>query len=422
MILAHDSQTSTSNQGDTRMADRGGRTSRRAFLQAAGSTLVLVAAPRRAAAQAALIKLGTLTPLTGAGGSYGPSMRKAMEFVAQEVNAAGGVLGRPLQLASEDDQTNPEAAVRAARKLIDVDKVAAIMGTWASAVTTAVAPLCWESKTFLTTVSGSDTITQLPHQGYLIRTQPNTNLQIGKLAEFLISLKVKRVFVLAAQTPFALPSQKRLQELLPKGGSELVGAVIYDRDKTTFRSEIDQALRAKPDMIYLNGYTPDCTILVKELFKAGYTGAKVAQGYAVNQKLLDSVPAEVTDGTYTATPSPAVDSTGYKRLAAFLGSGDLDPYSCQCHDQISLVALAIARAKGEATGTTIRDTVRKIAQGGGARVDSAVQGLKLLAQGKEINFEGASGPCDFTDIGDILDCKIRFDQAQGAKFKVVKLI
>jgi branched-chain amino acid transport system substrate-binding protein len=88
------------------------------------------------------------------------------------------------------------------------------MGTWASAVTTAVAPLCWESKTFLTTVSGSDTITQLPHQGYLIRTQPNTHLQIGKLGEFLVSLKVKRVFTLAAQTPFAVPSQKRLAEIL----------------------------------------------------------------------------------------------------------------------------------------------------------------------------------------------------------------
>ncbi len=66
--------------------------------------------------------------------------------------------------------------------------------------------------------------------------------------------------------------------------------------------------------------------------------------------------------------------------------------------------------------------MRKIAQGGGAKVDSAVAGLKLLAQGQEINYEGASGPCDFTETGDILDCKIRFDQAQGAKFKVVKLI
>ena len=404
------------------MLTRSAHLSRRTLLAGAAAAAAATSLPRVGGAQAATIRLGTLNPLTGSGGSYGPSMRKAMEWVAQEVNAAGGVLGRQVQLFSEDDQTNPEPAVRAARKLIDVDKVAAIMGTWASAVTTAVAPLCWESKTFLTTVSGSDTITQLPHQGYLVRTQPNTHLQIGKLGEFLVSLKVKRVFTLAAQTPFAVPSQKRLAEILPKGGAETVGSVIYDKDKTTFRSEVDQALRAKPDMIYLNGYTPDCTILMKELFKAGYTGAKVAQGYAVNAKLLGSLPNEVTDGTYTATPSPSVESAGYKRLAKVLGTDDLDPYSCQCHDHISLVLLAIAHGKGEATGTTIKDHVRNISQGNGVKVDSAVEGLKLLAQGKAINYEGASGPCDFTESGDILDCKIKFEQAQGGKFKFVKLI
>src|SRR4029079_963217 len=132
----------------------------------------------------------------------GPSMRKAMEFVVQEVNAAGGVLGRKVQLVSEDDQTSPDAAVRAARKLIDVDKVSAIMGTWASSVTTAVAPLCWESKTFLCTVSGADSITLLPHQGYLIRTQPNSQLQVTRLGEFILSLGAKKVFTMIPQTPF----------------------------------------------------------------------------------------------------------------------------------------------------------------------------------------------------------------------------
>jgi branched-chain amino acid transport system substrate-binding protein len=122
--------------------------------------------------------------------------------VVDEVNAAGGVLGRPVQLISEDDQTNPEAGVRAARKLIDVDKVSAIVGTWSSAVTTAVAPLCWESKTFLATVSGADSITQLPHGGFLIRTQPNTTLQGRKFGEFAVELGAKRVFFMTSQTPF----------------------------------------------------------------------------------------------------------------------------------------------------------------------------------------------------------------------------
>ncbi|MGU7802809.1 ABC transporter substrate-binding protein, partial [Escherichia coli] len=88
------------------------------------------------------------------------------------------------------------------RKLIDVDKVVAIIGTWSSAVTTAVAPLCWESKTFLATVSGADAITLLPHQGYLIRTQPNTTLQGRKFGEFALAQGARRVFFLSPQTPF----------------------------------------------------------------------------------------------------------------------------------------------------------------------------------------------------------------------------
>src|SRR5436190_1375303 len=297
------------------------RISRRRFLVGAAALAGVGSAPAVVRAQGASIRLGTLTPLTGAGGNYGPSMRKAMEWVAEQVDAAGGVAGRKLQLFSEDDQTNPEAEVRAA-----------------------------------------------------------------------------------------------------KGGTEIVGSVIYDKDKATFRTEVDQALRAKPDMIYLNGYTPDCTVLLKELYKAGYTGAKIAQGYAVDMKLLAAVPNEVSDGTYTATPSPAVDSPGYKRLAAFLGASEMNPYSCQTHDQISLVALAIAHAKGDATGAAIREHVRKISQGSGQKVDNAVDGLKLLAQGKDVNYEGASGPCDFTEQGDIIDCKIRFDRADKGTFKTLKLL
>ena len=89
------------------------RLSRRSLLAGAAAAAA-VSVPGVLRAQPATIRLGTLNPLTGAGGSYGPSMRKAMEWVAQEANAAGGVNGRQVQLVSEDDQTNPEAAVRRA--------------------------------------------------------------------------------------------------------------------------------------------------------------------------------------------------------------------------------------------------------------------------------------------------------------------
>ena len=394
--------------------------SRRQFMQA-GSALALAAmAPRVVRAQGTPLQVGVLTPLTGAGGFDGPRMAKAMQAVIEEVNAAGGLLGRKVVLVVEDDQTNPEAAVRAARKLIDVTKVPAIMGTWASAVTTAVAPLCWESKTFLTTVSGADSITKLPHQGYLIRTQPNNHLQAGKHAEFIASLGVKRCFMMSIQAPFAQPTQDRATEVLAKLGSQMVGTLIYDKDKTTYRSEVDQALRANPDLIYLNGYAPDVTILLRDLYRADYKGMRFAQSYAVTTKVLESLPHEVTEGVITVQPSADVSSPAYELAKKRLGVPEPDSYETQATDWASLVSLAIAKAN-TATGTAIRDNVRKISQGGGTKVYSAVEGLKLLSQGKEINYEGASGPCDFTDIGDIIDCKFRYNKVAGGKFVLLKV-
>jgi branched-chain amino acid transport system substrate-binding protein len=395
-------------------------TDRRTLLAGAAALAGLSALPGRALAQGAPIKIGTLTPLTGAGGPYGPVMVKAVKAVVDEVNAAGGVLGRKVELISEDDQTSPEAGVRAARKLIDVDKVSAILGTWSSAVTTAVAPLCWESKTFLATVSGADSITQLPHQGYLIRTQPNTTLQGRKFGEFCIAEKAKRVFFLSPQTPFAKSQFDNITEAVKKAGGE-TGSLIYDDKKPAYRSEIDEVLRFKPDAIIFGGYTPDTTVMLKDAYRAGYTGLKVAFGYAVNQKLVESVPAEVVDKTFTIAPSPAEGSKAYARLVKMIGVASPDPYTTQVYDQINLILMAIAIA-GDSSGTAIKDAVRKVSQAqGGAKVDNAIDGLKAIAAKQPVDYDGASGPCDFTETGDIADCQFRYEQVQSGKLALVKI-
>jgi branched-chain amino acid transport system substrate-binding protein len=403
------------------MSDTSARPSRRSFLIATSGLALSAAMPAGARAQGAPLRLGVLTPLTGAGSFDGPRMLKAMQAVADEVNAAGGVLSRKIELVVEDDETNPEAAVRAAHKLIDVDKVPVIMGTWASAVTTAVAPVCWESKTFLTTVSGADSITLLPHQGYLIRTQPNTRLQATKHCEFIAGLGIKRVFMMSIQAPFAAPMRTKSEQVLQKNGSQLVGGLIYEKDKTTYRSEIDEALKSNPDLIYLNGYAPDVTILLRDLYRASFNGARFAQSYAVTSKVLESLPVEVTEGTYTVQPSSDIDSPAFALAEKRLNTKDPDSYVTQATDWISLVILTIAKAK-EASGTALRDNVRKISQGSGVKVYSAVEGLKLLADGKDINYEGASGPCDFNEIGDVTDCKFRYQIVEHGKFKLLKTV
>jgi branched-chain amino acid transport system substrate-binding protein len=396
--------------------------SRRLLLQGSAFAAIASLLPAAALAQSQTIRLGALVPLTGAGGSYGPPMARVAQAVVDGVNAVGGINGRKLDLIVEDDQTSPEAAVRAARKLIDVDKVVAIMGTWSSAVTTAVAPLCWESKTFLTTTSGADSITLLPHQGYLIRTQPNTKLQGRKFGEYAIERGAKRIFFISPQTPFAKSQFDSLTVAAQKAGCE-TASLIYDDKKPSYRTEVDEALRFKPDAIIFGGYAPDTSIILKDVYRAGYAGLKIAFGYSVNQKLIEGVPVEVVENIVTISPSPAEGSDAYARVAKLVGATNPDPYTAQIYDQINLVILALAAAgSSEPSGTAIRDSVRKVSQSkDGIKTSNAPDGLKLLADGKVIDYDGASGPCEFTDIGDIQDSKFRYDEVKAGKLVLLKI-
>ncbi len=386
-----------------------GLTRRRALL--AGLALPAFAPGLAEAAQS--IPIGTLTPLTGAGGAYGPSMAKVAKAVVDEINAAGGVLGRRLALTSEDSETNPDAGVKAAHKLIDINHVVAICGTWASAVTTAVAPVCWQSKTMLFTVSGADSITLLPHHGYIIRTQPNSHLQAVSVADFMAARGIKSFYSLSVQSPFATSVYQQMgAELATKGGKAL-GDTIYDGSKTSFRTEVEKAVATKPELIFLNSYAPDLAILLRNIYQAGFSGPRFTPGYAATPKLIASLPKPVTDGLISYAPSPDPGSPGYKRVKQILGT-EPDPYSAQIYDHVSLAALAMAQGKA-ATSQAIHDNVRAVGNPNGVAVTDAVAGLKAIAAGHTINYSGASGPCKFNAIGDILSSKFRFDLVRNGK-------
>jgi branched-chain amino acid transport system substrate-binding protein len=393
---------------------------RRGALLGAAGAMSSFAIGGKAFSQANPVVFGALPPLTGAGGPYGPAMLRAMQGVVEQANAAGGIKGRQIRLAFEDDQTNPDAGVRGARKLIDVDRVSALMGTWASSVTTAVAPLCWENRVPLFTVSGADSITLLPHQGHIFRTQPNSRLQIETASNWLLGKGAKRVFHMAAQSPFAQSSQDVMTERFRAGGGAVSGFIVYEREKTAFRSEVDQIMRSRSDTVMLNGYLPDVTILLRELFRAGFDGRRFTFAYAAPPSIFQSLPNEVTNGLTTFQPSPDLNSPAFNRLKAAFGSAEVDPYSAQVHDHASMAILAAAQA-GEVTGTAIRDNVRKICQGDGEKVDNVTDGLRLIAAGRPVNFEGASGPCEFDERGDIRGTKFRYDVAEGGRFRMLEL-
>jgi branched-chain amino acid transport system substrate-binding protein len=179
-------------------------------------------------------------------------------------------------------------------------------------------------------------------------------------------------------------------------------------------------MRSRSDTVMLNGYLPDVTILLRELFRAGFDGRKFTFAYAAPPAIFQSLPNDVTNGLITFQPSADVDSGAFKRLQARFGSTEVDPYSAQTYDHASLAILAAAQA-GDASGTAIRDNVRRISQGNGEKVDNVTDGLRAIAAGRAVNFEGASGPVDFDDRGDIRGTKFRFEQAEGGRFRVLEI-
>jgi branched-chain amino acid transport system substrate-binding protein len=397
--------------------------SRRTVLLGGAATFATGLLPHIVAAQeTGPLRVGVLIPLTGSTSQFGASMGKAAQLAIDEINAAGGVRGRKIEILVEDDQSNPEAAVRAARKLLDVDKVIAICGTYASAVTSAVAPMCWESKTPLLTASGADSITALPHQGYIFRTQPTTHLQGMRVAQFAVELGAKSVYFLGPQTPFAQSYLDVITATVTKAGGAASG-LIYEDKKASYRSEVDRALKSNPDAIILGGYVPDTSVVIRDLFRAGYDKRRIGFSFGVNQKLVESAPADLLEGTYSLVGSAAVDSQAYKRLATKLKVDSVDAYSCQVYDHIQLVALALAASAGSGmNGVAIHDTIRKISQDPqGKPVDSAVDGMRLLAAGSKVNYDGASGPCEFADNGDVKGVFFRYEQIKGGKLVVTKI-
>jgi branched-chain amino acid transport system substrate-binding protein len=365
------------------------------------------------------IRIAGLVSLTGGGSSFGPNSKLAHQAVVDEVNAAGGVLGRKVEYIAEDDQTNPEAGVRAARKLIDADKVSAIMSVWASAVGSAVVPLCWENKVMLLGIAAADTIAELPHQGYFVRTQPHTALQGEQFAKFAIAQKAKHFYLMMPQTPFTETVFKGIRELCEPKGIK-ISSVIYDAKKNSFRSEVDEMVRATPDLVMMGGYQPDDIVMAKDLFRTSYKGKVIGFAYGVTPQFVDGAGKDAAEGIYSIEPVPSGGSPAYARLKALVKKDVLDTYICQAYDHVNLALLAMARGK-DTSGTGIRDNIRKISNNdAGVKVDNTIDGLKALADGKEIKYAGASGPCKFSDIGNIIEVEFRINQVKDGKLVEVK--
>ena len=359
---------------------------------------------RPALAQAEGLRIGVLTPLTGGGAVYGTTMSRMYTLLAEEINKAGGVGGKSIQLFTEDAQTNPDAGVRGARKLVDVNKVHAIMGTWSSAVTLAVAPIAVAARIPHFCVSSSPAISTFKDEDFLYRTAYSQAVISTVYATTAQKLGFKTAALLILNNPYGIGLGDSFPDRFAKVGGKVTGKVVYNPNQSSYRSEIQQALAGKPDVILFGGYTPDGIQVFKEWFQLGLGGTWMGPGSAFDQKFVQGIGAQAAEGIIVVEGAPNLQSSAYKNADKLFRAAHNEPadfFASMAYDHLMVIALAALAGKGDTAGDALKANIRKIANPPGKVVGTWADASGPVKAGEKVNYEGASSAIDFDENGDV---------------------
>lgn len=350
-------------------------------------------------------KIGALNPVTGGGSAYGSSMQKAILLSAQDVNSADGAAGRMLQVFAEDSQTSPEPGVLAAKKLVEVNHVEAVLGTWASAVTLAVAPIFNAANIIHMTNAGTSDLAKVNQNGLIFRFSAPSARTGESLAQGAISEDYKTFAIMAINNASGREVAQGAKATLLAGGRQVLSEVIYEPNQPSYRSEIQAALAKNPEALIMGCFLPDLTIILRETLQSGANVKFFVPAWAVTPKLIETI-GPATEGIMTADYVSALDSDAFaqfsKRFKEVVGSDPKDNYYAACaYDMVQSLALAIQAAGPSADAKALAGTMRPVNNPPGTKVSSFAEGKKLLEAGQKINYEGASGPLDFDEKGDV---------------------
>lgn len=378
-----------------------GITRRRSLVLAGG----LLAAPfvlRHARAQDGPIRLGSLTPNTGGGSPFGPEIAQAHRLVVDLVNASGGVDGREIVLTQENSETNPEVAVRAARKLIDADRVIAILGTWSSSVTLGIMPLCQDANVLQFSTSSSESVPLGDRKRLVFNFQPLNPAWGRALARLAIARGFDKIAVMGINNDFTTSMIGTFQGSLEAGGGELVNEpFLYNPNQPSYRAEVERLLSGNPPAVFIPSYVTDFTAVYREIYRAGYEGQVITISLSTGPQFKEAI-GEAANGILHGFPVPPLGGDTYEAYLRFVGTeptGQVqNPFGCAAYDQINSLLLAIKSA-GTLEPAALSEAMFAIANPPGTRATTYAEGAELLAAGQDINYDGASSAVDFLDNG-----------------------
>ncbi|TAE59200.1 MAG: amino acid ABC transporter substrate-binding protein [Nostocales cyanobacterium] len=363
------------------------------------------------------LKIGTLLPATGDLASIGQQMAGSVPLLVETVNACGGVNGEPVTLIQVDDQTDPKAGAAGMTKLATVDKVAGVVGSFASSVSTAAVSIAADNKVMLISPGSTSPIftekaKNGDFKGFWARTAPSDSYQAPALAQLANKKGYKRVATVVINNDYGVAFEKSFVEAFEKLGGTVINKnqpVRYDPKAQTFQTEAGAAFAGKPDAVLAVMYAETGSLLLKSAYQQGLTkGVQIMLTDGVKSPEFPDQVGKGQDGKYLLSGAVGtVPGSDGKALAAFnklwteKKGGTPGEYAPQAWDAAALLVLSAQAAK-ENTGTGIAGKLREVASGEGKEVSDVCEGLKLLKEGQKINYQGASGNVDVDANGDVV--------------------
>lgn len=344
------------------------------------------------------LKLGSLLPTTGSLAFLGPPEIAGVNLGVKEVNDAGGVLGKPIEVIHRDSgDTKTDIATQSTNALLG-QGVSAIIGAASSGV----------SKTVINQITGAGVIQFSPantspdfttwdDKGLYWRTAPSDVLQGKVLGNYMATCGAQTVGMIVLNDAYGTGLAKNVKSAFEAAGGKVVAEELFNEGDSQFSSQVDKVIAAKPDAFALITFDQAKSIVPLMTGK----GVNPTQLFLVDGNTSDYSkdfqPGTLKGAQGTIPGTFAKDAFKQKLLAIDPALKDYS-YAGESYDAVNLLALASEAAKST-SGVEIANQLKAVSESGKKCSDFA-SCVTLLRNGEDIDYDGQSGPVTFSDAGD----------------------
>ena len=324
--------------------------------------IILVGLSANAANAEEVIRVGEVNPITGAIGLYGIACHQGIKLAIDQANSAGGVFGKKIELLTEDNQSQPGQTSTIVRKFIGQDKVAAIIGDLTSSATLEGGPIAQAAKIpMVTPLATNPKVTEIGD--YIFRVCFIDEFQGRVMARFVLEkLRARKAAILTdTKQDYSVGLAGFFTDTFTAGGGRIVRDQTYASGDTGFRAQLTSIKAAVPEVVFVPGYYPEVSLILKEARQLGLTVPFIGCE-AWDSPTLLQVAGKAADGCYFSNqfsagdPSPVVqrfDKVYRERFGALP-----DNFAALGYDAANVVLDALKRA-GSADPASIRDALAK---------------------------------------------------------------